>query len=250
MTGRLLPVPGLRAMDQNGEPMAGARLQMYLSGTTTPTPVYVSTLLSSPMSNPIVADSTGLFPAMFCDPAIAYRAQLFTSSGMLVADIDPVAAPTVNPSGSITGDMLASGAAVANLGFIPVNRDGDTASNLLLQASSLSVNSAGYLGAPVSEQDSAYTLCLSDAGKMIRCNSSASVSYIIPLNSAVAFPVGTVVLLRNVGAGVLTVHVTSGVSLSLAGGAPQGSVGVAQYGLATMVQDAPNAWVMSGVGLS
>lgn len=250
MSGTLLPVPGLRAVDQNGEPLGGAYIQFYLTGTTTATPVYTDSTLGTALSNPVVADSSGLFAPMFRDPTITYRAKLYTSAGTLVQDVDPVAAPFVNPSASVTGAMLASGAAVTNIGYTPLNKAGDTATNLLLSATSLSSTSAGYRGAPVNEQDSAYTLTLSDAGNLLRCNSSSAVTYTIPLNSSVAFPAGTVIMFRNVGTGVLTVAVTSGVSLSKAGGAPQGSVAIAQYGLATMVQDATNAWVMSGVGLT
>ena len=61
MAGLLLAQPVLRAMDANGVPMAGAQLQFYLTGTTTPTPVYSSATLSTPLSNPVVADSGGLF---------------------------------------------------------------------------------------------------------------------------------------------------------------------------------------------
>ena len=93
MTGTLLPVPSLRAVDANGVPMSGALLQFYLTGTTTPTPVYTSATLGTPLSNPVVANSAGLFPAIYIDPTITYRAQLLTSGLSLVQDIDPVAAP-------------------------------------------------------------------------------------------------------------------------------------------------------------
>ena len=126
MTGSLLPVPGLRAVDANGAPLPGALLSFYLSGTTTPTPVYANASLTTPLSNPVVADSTGLFPAIYVDPTITYRAILMTGAAVLVRDTDPVATPSTPAAGSITGAMLASGAAVANLGFTPVNKAGDT----------------------------------------------------------------------------------------------------------------------------
>ena len=52
MTGSLLPVPGLRAVDANGLPMPGALLQFYLTSTVTPTPVYTSAALTTPLPPP------------------------------------------------------------------------------------------------------------------------------------------------------------------------------------------------------
>ena len=127
----------------------------------------------------MVADSTGLFPAIYYDPAITYRAQLYTAAGGLVDDTDPVAAPYINALASITASMLASGAAAGNLGYASLNKAGDTATNLLLASTAIASTSAGYLGAPVNEQDGGYTFALSDAGGMVRCNSAAAETYTI-----------------------------------------------------------------------
>lgn len=248
--GRALLSPVYRALDATGTPMPGALLQFYLTGTTTPSPAYTDDTLVTPLSNPVVADGFGLFAPMFLDPTIAYRAQLKTSGGTLIQDVDPVFAPWVPAAGSITGAMLVSGAIVASLGFTPLNRAGDTATNLLIANSALSLTSAGYLGAPVNEQDASYTLVLGDAGKVIRTNSASALAYTIPLNATVAFPLGTVIGFRNIGAGVLTITRTAGVTLTIAGGGTSQDVAMAQYGLATMVRETADTWVISGTGLS
>jgi hypothetical protein len=250
MTGLLLPVPGLRAVDQYGAPMAGALLQFYLSGTTTPTPVYTAADLATPLGNPVGSDSAGLFPPIFYDPTISYRAQLLTGSGSVVQDVDPVAAPFVNADGSITAAMLASGAAVSNIGYTPLNKGGDTATNLLLSNSSLAINSAGYLGAPPNTQNNNYTFALSDAGVCVTCSSTGGYAWTIPPVSAVAFPIGTIILVRNRAAGAITLTRGAGVVLRIAGVAGSVDVALAIWGFATLMMDETNEWVVSGAALS
>ena len=95
MTGILITNPTYRAVDANGVPMSGAQLQWYLTGTTTPSAVFTNATLATPLANPVISDSAGLFPPMFRDPTVTYRAQLLTSLGALVQDLDPVAAPLI-----------------------------------------------------------------------------------------------------------------------------------------------------------
>ncbi len=250
MTGTLIPVPTLRAVDALGVPMNGALLQWYLTGTTTPTPVYTSKTLATPLSNPVVSDSAGLFPAMFVDPAITYRAQLKTSGGSVVQDIDPVAAPVTPGAGSIVASMLASGVAIANLGFTPVNKAGDTATNLLLTNTVLAVTSAGYLGAPLNTQNAAYTLALGDAGKLILATTGGPYAWTIPPRASVAFPAGTAVVFRSVAGGTVTLTRGAAVTLRIAGSATDQDVALAQWGMATAIMDENDHWVISGVGIS
>ena len=136
------------------------------------------------------------------------------------------------------------------LGFTPLNKAGDTATNLLIANTALASTSAGYLGAPVNEQDANYTFALSDAGKMVRANSASGIAWTIPPNSAVAFPLGTAIVVRNLGAGTVTIMRGSGVTQLLAGGSTSKDVSLAQYGLATLIQESANAWVCSGSNVS
>ncbi len=249
-TGPLLPAVVFRAVDATGAPLAGGKLQFYLTGSTTPTPVYTTSSLTTPLSNPVVADSGGLFAGIYLDPTVTYRMQLQTSSGSVLADVDPINSTPPIAAGSITAAMLASGVAVSNLGYTPVNKAGDTATNLLITATSLSATSAGYLGAPLNEEDTSYTFALSDAGKLVRANNGSAMTYTIPPNASVAFPIGTVIVVRNVGAGTVTITRGSGVTQYLAGGSTSKDVALTQWGLATLVQEAANSWVISGTNIS
>ena len=250
MTGILVPTPGIRAMDTAGNPLNGALLQFYLTGTTTPSPVYTSKTLGTPLSNPVVADSTGLFPAMFGDPTITYRAILKTSGGSTILDVDPVSQPPPIGSGAITSGMLAAGVAVANLGYTPLNKAGDTATNLVLASSTLGSFSAGYRGLPKNQQDGTYSLVLADAGCFIRHSSGSGHAHTIPPVASVAWVSGTTITFRNAGSGVITLTRGAGVTLTIAGSGTSKDVAIAQYGLATIIMEGADTWVASGVGLS
>jgi hypothetical protein len=259
MAGNLLPAAVWRAIDQNGLTMAGAKLQFYLTGTTTAASVYANATLATALSNPVVADGAGLFPAIYLDPTVTYRMQLQTSGGQVIADVDPVSVTVTEATlaqvnaGLVTGvyvspaKLAAWTGIAAALGYTPLNKAGDTATNLTLAFSSFASNSAGYLGAPVNEEDVAYTFALSDSGKMVRANNGAAMAYTIPPST---FPVGTAIVVRNVGAGVVTITRGSGVSLMLAGSGTSKDVALAQWGFATLIQEATNSWVISGTGIS
>jgi hypothetical protein len=251
MTGTLLHDPVIRAVDANGDPLAGAQLQFYATGTTTPQAVYTDDTLGTPLANPVVADSGGLFVPIFLNPAETYRAQLLNSAGTLIADMDPINGSQTPANGSITAAMLAAGAAAGNLGFTPLNKAGDTATNLLIANSTIAATSAGYLGAPVNEQDASYVLVLSDAGKMIRTTNGSASTITIPPSSSVAWPVGAAIVLRNAGAGTVTVTRGSSVILIGAGTNTNKDWSLGAYGMATIIRDASNdSWVISGVGVS
>ncbi len=184
MSGVLLFPPVFRAVDASGEPINGAGLQFYLTGTTTPTPVYTDDTRGTPLSNPVIADSGGLFAPIYLDPAVTYRAQLLDAASTIIADVDPIAGTVVAATQAQVNAGVATGVYVTPatlaawtglptaLGFTPVNKAGDTATNLALAFTALLANSAGYLGAPVNEQDANYVLALSDAGKMVRANAA------------------------------------------------------------------------------
>ena len=66
-------VPRLIATNADGTRLSGAKLYSRESGTTTPTATYQNADLSTEHANPIDADSNGVFPAIYLDPAVNYR---------------------------------------------------------------------------------------------------------------------------------------------------------------------------------
>lgn len=57
------------------------------------------------------------------------------------------------------------------------------------------------------------TFVIGDAGNAVHGANASAITQTIPPNSSVAFPVGTTILLRQFGAGVITVTAGSGVTL-------------------------------------
>ena len=101
-------------IDGNGHVYAGAQLFFYQTGTTTLQTVYADSGATTPLSNPVVADANGLFPAIYLSNVLAYKTVLQTSGGATLRTTDPIAAAagsstTFTPQGRLT---LASGSPV------------------------------------------------------------------------------------------------------------------------------------------
>jgi len=92
-------------------------------------------------------------------------------------------------------------------------------------------------------QTASYTLVLSDADKLVEMNVATANNLTIPLNSSVAFPIGTQILLAQYGAGQTTVVATSGVTVISNGGKLKLNV---QYSGATLIKIATDEWYLFG----
>lgn len=94
----------------------------------------------------------------------------------------------------------------------------------------------------INSQVASYTLVLADDGKMIDMNVGSANDMTIPLNATVAFPIGTKILVRQVGAGQTTLVATGGVTLQ----SYQGLKLAGQFAVATLIKTATNTWSVSG----
>lgn len=80
-----------REFNNSGTIASGAKLYFYLTNTTTLAPIYTTSAGTTPLTNPVVADSVGVFPAVFLDPATVYRVRWTDSAGVsLRPDVDPI----------------------------------------------------------------------------------------------------------------------------------------------------------------
>lgn len=67
--GRIV-IPGwMPALDSNGAPIPNAQIYVYLNGTTTLATVYSDDTLTTPIANPVEANSSGQFPEIWADDA-------------------------------------------------------------------------------------------------------------------------------------------------------------------------------------
>jgi hypothetical protein len=129
----------------------------------------------------------------------------------------------------VMGTALVAGSNVT----VTVNDAGDT------------ITIAGTYAPPVasSQSGTSYTAVIGDANTFIRFTSASSVTFTIPPNSSVAFPVDTEIHFSQSGAGALSVAAGSGVTinsrssdLTLAG----------QYAVAFVKKVSTDTWLMNG----
>lgn len=88
-----------------------------------------------------------------------------------------------------------------------------------------------------------YTLVLADAGKMVTLANASAITLTIPLNSSVAFPVGTRIDIAQGGAGQVTVSAAVGATLRSSNSKVKLS---GQYSGATLWKQATNTWWLIG----
>jgi hypothetical protein len=98
--------PHYQAVDANGLPMAGAKLYFYLAGTSTLATVYQNADASTPHTNPVVADASGLFPPIYVGD-ISLKAVLKSALDVTVQTTDQIDAI---PVGSISTAKIADSA--------------------------------------------------------------------------------------------------------------------------------------------
>jgi len=78
-------------------------------------------------------------------------------------------------------------------------------------------------------------------------NKATAIAFNIPTNASVAFPVGTVITVLNIGAGLCTIKaVTSGTTTVLSAGAVVAQPTLGQYKSAACIKTATDTWVVVG----
>jgi len=88
----------------------------------------------------------------------------------------------------------------------------------------------------------AYTLALTDDGTIIEKNDASGTTVTIPLNSSVAFPNGTQIVLIQTGAGQTTIAGAAGVTVN-------GTPGLklrAQYSSCVCIKRSTDTWILLG----
>jgi hypothetical protein len=88
-----------------------------------------------------------------------------------------------------------------------------------------------------------YTLVITDVRKQITRSNAAANTTTVPPNSAVAFPVGTRIRIRNIGAGIATIVAGAGVTLQSEGAALQLA---GQFAACELEKNATDTWWVDG----
>jgi len=93
-----------------------------------------------------------------------------------------------------------------------------------------------------------YTTALTDSYQVLITQSNASASAIkIPTNASVAHPIGTVITVLNIGAGVCTISaVTSGTTTVLSAGSTPAAPTLSQYKSCALIKQNTDSWYVVG----
>jgi hypothetical protein len=97
-------------------------------------------------------------------------------------------------------------------------------------------------------QTNDYTAVIADAYQVLELmNKGTAIAYKIPTNASVAFPIGTVLNILNIGAGLCTISaVTSGTTTILSAGAVAAAPTLAQYKSAACIKTGTDTWYVVG----
>lgn len=88
-----------------------------------------------------------------------------------------------------------------------------------------------------------YTLALTDSGNAVETTNTGAVAVTVPTNASVAFPIGTVIEVTQIGTGQVTLTPAAGVTLLSRGGALKTA---GQYAIASIRKRGTNEWVVGG----
>jgi len=104
-SGILFAEPVQQPLSVAGKTQPNCYRMFYFSGTTKQAPVYTEpTLRLAAFTQPVASNSSGPFPAIFLNPTITYRSQLFNAAGQLLG------VSTISPRvGEVVMDLLAYG---------------------------------------------------------------------------------------------------------------------------------------------
>ena len=148
---------------------------------------------------------------------------------------------SVNATGNMVLDAPTAGIGLQVNVFVGVHsmQHDDAAGNFF---------NTGYLEIPQNSQTISYQAVLADSGKHIYMN-GASLTFTIPANGTVAYPIGTAMTIVNGNATALSIAITTDV-LTKSGTTTTGTRTLAQNGIATIIKVSATSWLVNGTGLT
>lgn len=239
----LLNNPILQYVDADGKPLAFAKIYIYLSGTTDPVDTFADAEMTEPHTFPVVADSQGLFPAIYIAGQGLLRMKFVRDGNDLVTpmlDVDPI-----NQLFTVYAENIADGAIEEKLGYIPVDPAKAVFTNnprMNFVPAELNVDDMGYRGNPVTIKNLNHTFELADSQRLVMKDEATSFDWTIPKDT---FPVGHYIELWNGNAESIDLVRAAGVSLQTLDDLSDANR-VLQPGYRGRIQQvASNTWVLS-----
>lgn len=105
---------------------------------------------------------------------------------------------------------------------------------------------AGGVEAINAQTGTTYTFVLSDKDDLVTANNASTQTYSIPLNSSVAFPVGSLVNVIQIGTGQVTIQGVGGVTVASTGATSTAPKLRTRYSSATCIKAATDTWYVVG----
>jgi len=260
-------LPKQFVLDQNGEPLMGAKLYFYEISTSTPKDTFIDAAMNTAHPNPLISDAYGVFPQIWLDESgTDYRVTLtdqfeveqqgYPVDGLL-SQVTPQdlldAIITVDGSGSgLDADTLDG---IDSTEFAQVGQTQTvTAEWAFNEQPTLFGIEMGFRNIPVRPLTAQHTLSLNDDGY---CMSVTTGGIIIPVVSDLPFqigpfPIGACVCFYNDSAvnQQITAETPATTTIRLAATGSTGTRTVSQHGLAVMYQVALNTWLVYGAGVT
>lgn len=91
----IFTLPKQVPLSSTGGLLAGAKLYFYITNTTTPKNTYTDFALTTPATNPLVADANGVFAKTYLSEDERYRISLKTSADVLIYTEDDIGGPAL-----------------------------------------------------------------------------------------------------------------------------------------------------------
>ena len=105
---------------------------------------------------------------------------------------------------------------------------------------------AGGVEAVNAQTGTTYTFVLSDRDDLVTASNTSSQTYTIPLNSSVAYPVGTLINLIQINTGQVTVVGAGGVTLNSTGATSAQPKTRVRYSVITLIKAGTDTWYATG----
>lgn len=199
-----------------GDALVGASVMVYIGGTTTPATLYSDNGVT-PTANPLTTNVDGEYA-------------FYAANGTYTLVITAANYDSETKPGTVLFDPTDVGAALPLIG------------------TGLRPSEAGYRTVPQNLKTVNYTITASDSGGHI-FTATSGLTFTLPANSVVPFPVGTAIGFVNGSSGDIFVNVNSD-TLYLAGTTTSGTRTISQNGVATAVKATSTTWIIFGPGLS
>jgi hypothetical protein len=127
--------------------------------------------------------------------------------------------------GIIVNDDINSSAAIAQSKVESLSTDLDAKSDVILSTN---------------QKATSYTISILDIGKQVEMSGGGTLT--VPLNSSVAFPIGTSILITQTGASQVTIAGSVGVTVNSSNGLKL----YGQWSSALLMKRATDTWLLSG----